>query len=84
MILEAAWVVPVTAPPMRDGFVEVREGRIATVGRASDRSHADREIVDLGASVLLPGQVNPLATLPGERTALRGVWVAGRRVLFGD
>ena len=84
MILKAAWVVPVTAPPMRDGFVEVREGRIASVGRASDRSFADREIVELGASVLLPGQVNPLAKLAGERIGLRGVWVAGRRVSFGD
>lgn len=71
MILKAAWVVPVTAPPIRDGFVEVREGRIANVGPASDHSFADREIVDLGASVLLPGLVNPHTHL--ELTCYHGM-----------
>lgn len=57
MILTAAWVVPVAAPPIRDGYVEVRGERIAAVGRARDLpAGAARE--SLGAMALLPGLVN--------------------------
>lgn len=51
----AAWVVPVTGRPIRDGWVAVEQGRIAAVGR--DRSVVPGE-VDLGSVALLPGLVN--------------------------
>ncbi len=59
MILQAAWVVPITAPPIRGGFVEVRAGRIVGIGSAGDRPVADATVVDLGDVVLTPGLVNP-------------------------
>ena len=58
MILRAAWVVPVTAPPIRDGIVRIDGDRIVEVAAASTRTQS-REIVDLGQAVLLPGFVNP-------------------------
>jgi aminodeoxyfutalosine deaminase len=51
----AAWVVPVAAPPIRDGWVEVEDDRIVAVGHdASDAADVD----DLGSVVLMPGLVN--------------------------
>ena len=51
----AAWVVPIAAPPLRDGWVDVDGDRIVAVGR--DRTQAIHED-DLGAVVLMPGLVN--------------------------
>ncbi len=58
MILRAAWVIPVTAPPIRDGWVELSGGRIAGLGPWAQRPPA-RQVLDLGPSLLLPGLVNP-------------------------
>ncbi len=58
MILRAAWVVPVTAPPIRDGLVRIDGDRIVEVGAASAGTQSP-EIVDLGPAILLPGFVNP-------------------------
>lgn len=58
MILKAAWVVPVSAPPIRDGGVRVDADRIVAVGPADAWSAAGDTVVDLGAAVLTPGLVN--------------------------
>lgn len=58
MILRAAWVIPVTAPPIRDGWVELRGGRIAALGPWSRRPRT-AQVHDLGQALLLPGLVNP-------------------------
>lgn len=65
----AAWVLPVTSAPIRDGTVAVDDGRIAYVG---PRAGAPRgEDVDLGAVLLMPGLVNAHTHL--ELTAMRGM-----------
>lgn len=59
MLLRARIVVPISNPPIDDGAVLVSAGRIAWVGRWSDRPSASGVSVrDLGESVLLPGFVN--------------------------
>lgn len=65
----AAWVVPISAPPIQNGAVGVdAAGRIAFVGAAN---HAPGAAVrDLGNAVLLPGLVNAHTHL--ELTAMRG------------
>lgn len=67
----AAWVLPISEPPIRDGWIDVEHGRIAAVGRSADRSHpsGSRE-VDLGAVAVLPGLVNAHTHL--ELSYLRG------------
>ncbi len=59
-LYSSAYVLPVAAPPIRDGAVLVgRDGRIAAVGpRAAIGWPEGTERVDLGESVLLPGLVN--------------------------
>jgi cytosine/adenosine deaminase-related metal-dependent hydrolase len=59
VILEAAWVVPVTVPPIRDGYVEIAGSRIASVGAAAKLTPGGVEVVDLGGVILTPGLVNP-------------------------
>ena len=64
----ARYVLPISAPPIRDGIVAVDDDRIAYVGARSD-APAGVE-VDLGDALLLPGLVNVHCHL--ELTAMRG------------
>lgn len=58
-LYRAAFVLPVTALPIRDGFVLVREGRVVSFGLIADRpTHAGIEEVDLGDVILMPGFAN--------------------------
>jgi 5-methylthioadenosine/S-adenosylhomocysteine deaminase len=59
-LYRAAWVVPVAAPPLREGALLVdREGRIAVVGpRESIEAPEEAEVVELREAALLPGLVN--------------------------
>lgn len=51
--VRARLIVPITAPPLRDGCVEVRDGRILAV-----HSRPSADAIDLGDVALLPGLVN--------------------------
>lgn len=59
-IYRAAWVLPVSSEPLRDGAVMVDgDGRIAAVAPlAALECPPDAEIVDLGEAAILPGLVN--------------------------
>jgi cytosine/adenosine deaminase-related metal-dependent hydrolase len=70
LLVRAAWVCPVAAPPLADGWVHVCDGRIAAVGRGRAAPAADR-FADLGDAVLLPGLVNAHTHL--ELSWLRGL-----------
>ena len=60
MLLRSRRVLPLGRPPLDDGAVLVREGRIVEVGPWREvRGHAAAsEIVDLGERILLPGLIN--------------------------
>jgi cytosine/adenosine deaminase-related metal-dependent hydrolase len=64
----ATWVVPVSAPPIRDGVVAVDGSRIAYVGLLDDAPPGNDD--HLGDVVLMPGLVNAHCHL--ELTAMRG------------
>jgi cytosine/adenosine deaminase-related metal-dependent hydrolase len=65
----AAWVLPITAPPIRVGTVAVQGSRIAYVGARNGAPPGDD--VELGDAILMPGLVNAHTHL--ELTALRGM-----------
>ncbi|MGH7481474.1 MAG: amidohydrolase family protein [Longimicrobiales bacterium] len=70
-VYRAAWVLPVAAPPIRDGAVRVGpDGRISAVGPAVDVAGRDVPRVELGDAALLPGLIN--AHAHPELTLLRG------------
>ena len=48
----AAWVVPISRPPIRGGVVTIHQGRITDVGQSNSSA------IDLGAVALMPGLVN--------------------------
>jgi cytosine/adenosine deaminase-related metal-dependent hydrolase len=59
----ASWILPITEPPIRDGWIVTDRGRIVAYGaygavtrRAA--SHAEAMAVDLGPVAVLPGLVN--------------------------
>ena len=69
LLVRAAWVCPVVAPPLADGWVLARGDRIAAIGQGHDAPPADR-VIDLGPAVVLPGLVNAHTHL--ELSWLRG------------
>ncbi|MBI5864660.1 MAG: amidohydrolase family protein [Planctomycetes bacterium] len=74
MIVRAGWVLPISSPPIRDGFVEFEGPRLTGVGPASELPESLRSAGEAGAhltdGVLLPGFVNPHAHL--ELTCYEG------------
>jgi cytosine/adenosine deaminase-related metal-dependent hydrolase len=71
----ASWVVPISAPPIKEGWVAVDRGRVVAVGGAGPTSAGnwgdatDDVVHDLGDVVLMPGLVNAHTHL--ELTHLR-------------
>lgn len=72
MLLRARRVLPLAGPPLEDGAVVVRAGRIHAVGPAKRllADHPEERERDLGEVALLPGFVNAHSHL--EITVLRG------------
>jgi cytosine/adenosine deaminase-related metal-dependent hydrolase len=55
----ASWILPISEPPIRDGWFAVDRGRVVALGAAGKRVLADgAEVVDLGDVAVLPGLVN--------------------------
>jgi len=69
-LYHAAWVLPVASPPIRGGWVAVRDGRVAAVGSGDPLGGSGRHATDLGDVAVLPGLVNAHTHL--ELSALRG------------
>jgi len=59
VILKAAWVVPVCAPPIRSGGIQVLGDSIVAVGTLDALPTDGDTLVDLGDAILTPGLVNP-------------------------
>ena len=67
----AAWILPIAAPPIRNGWVDVDHGVITAVGPADgEGGEVRRGEVDLGSRIVLPGLVNAHTHL--ELSAFRG------------
>ncbi len=71
IVHRAAWVLPIAAPPIRDGWVAVAGGRIAAVGGSADQPPAQAPVNVLGAVAMLPALVN-------AHTHLELSWMADR------
>ncbi len=68
MLLKAQWVVPVSSSPIHQGAVQIKEGHIEWVGSQTEiQKNKDKEVLDLGRSILLPGLVNAHAHLEHAR-----------------
>ena len=67
--VRARWVLPIDRSPIRDGWVDVQDGRIHRVGQGAPPRTG--EVRDLGEAALLPGLVN-------AHTHLELSWMAGR------
>ena len=69
VIFAAGTLMPVSSPPMRDGAVLVRDGRIAAVGSLADlgRENPETEVRFFPNYTILPGAVNAHAHLGFRR-----------------
>jgi len=64
------WVVPVTAPPLSPGWVDVEHGRIVEVGSADPGGVPASRVRELGATAVMPALVNAHTHL--ELSVLKG------------
>jgi cytosine/adenosine deaminase-related metal-dependent hydrolase len=81
----ASWIVPIVAPPIRDGWVATDRGRVVAFGRRqgedvgptdSNRAGAHQD-VDLGSVAVMPGLVNAHTHL--ELSWMRGLVLGQKR-----
>lgn len=73
----ADWLLPISQPPVRDGWVRTERGHITAFGphRRGERTPMDE--IDLGEVAVLPGLVN-------AHTHLELSWMRGRPAPAGD
>jgi cytosine/adenosine deaminase-related metal-dependent hydrolase len=71
IVHRAAWVLPIAAPPIRDGWVAVDRGRIVSVGGPGGEPENARPAGGPYDVAILPGLVN-------AHTHLELSWLAGR------
>jgi len=65
----AAWVLPIAGRPIRDGWVEVRDGRVTALGGVRDRPQTS--LADIPNVAILPALVNAHVHL--ELSWMRGL-----------
>lgn len=53
-VYKARYIFPVTAPPLRDGYLTVAHGRVVELGATCSA----RDVIDLGNVAILPGLIN--------------------------
>ncbi len=73
MLLCAEYVLPITAKPIRQGAILVRNGYIRDVGEADmlKLRYSDEEVIDYGMAALLPGLIDLHTHL--EYSVMRGM-----------
>jgi cytosine/adenosine deaminase-related metal-dependent hydrolase len=67
----AAWVVPISVPPIRNGWVDLEDGVISGFGSSIDCSPQLSFEVNLGSSIIMPGLTNAHTHL--ELSGLKGL-----------
>jgi cytosine/adenosine deaminase-related metal-dependent hydrolase len=67
----AAWLVPISQPPIRDAWLRTDRGRIVAFGHSRPGDFTTEDEIDLGEVAVLPGLVN-------AHTHLELSWMRGR------
>ena len=82
VIYSARWVLPIVAPPIKDGAVAIEGSIILAVSARADivKRFPDAIINDFGEAAILPGLVNAHSHL--ELTAMRGFLEAQENDFF--
>ena len=70
-LIKAKWLVPVSLPPIKDGYLLLKNGKVSSLGRMSDLEKKDFEkVLDFSSHIVMPGLINSHAHLGLSR--LRG------------
>jgi aminodeoxyfutalosine deaminase len=70
-VYRAQWLLPIVAPPVRDGWVSISQGQVHDVGSGRPPRGRGVQTHDLGRAAVLPGLVN-------AHTHLELSWLWGR------
>ena len=73
----AAWLLPISQPPIRDAWLRTDRGRIVAFGHTRPGDFTALDEIDLGEVAVLPGLVN-------AHTHLELSWMRGRIPETGD
>ncbi len=59
MYIQAEWIIPISAPPIQNGWIRVENGLIMDIGEESSRpTTLDEPLQNLGAVAVFPGLIN--------------------------
>ena len=72
LAIKAGTIVPVSAEPITDGVILIRNGRIDAVGQGVEIPEG-AEIVDASDNVVIPGLIDAFTTLAGQADDERSV-----------
>ena len=67
----AAWLLPISQPPIRDAWILTGRGKVVAFGHSRNRDRTVSGEIDLGDATILPGLVN-------AHTHLELSWMRGR------
>jgi cytosine/adenosine deaminase-related metal-dependent hydrolase len=65
IILKANWIVPITKPPIENGWIRIENGVIVDFGNKDSSAHPP--LCDLGNCAIFPGLINAHAHLEFDR-----------------
>jgi imidazolonepropionase-like amidohydrolase len=57
-LLQNARIFPVASAPIENGFVEIRNGKIARLGSGAAQTGADAKVIDLKGASVYPGMID--------------------------
>jgi cytosine/adenosine deaminase-related metal-dependent hydrolase len=70
-LIKAKWLLPVVFPPIRDGYLIIKNGKITKIGKISHLKKKDfQKTIDFSQHIVMPGLINPHTHL--ELSNLKG------------
>ncbi len=76
-LYRAAWLLPISQPPIRDAWLRTERGRIVAFGPSRPGDFTSSDEIDLGNAAVLPGLVN-------AHTHLELSWMRGHVEMSGS
>lgn len=59
-LIRGKWLIPVAFPPIRDGYLIIKNGKITSIGKISNLKKKDfKKTIDCSHHIVMPGLINP-------------------------
>ncbi len=69
MIFTAPWIIPVSSPPLKNAWVQLKGDSITALGTGTPPTHSPEETIDFPNAALMPGLINAHAHIEFSGTS---------------